>query len=82
MKHIKFGVIALLLFGMVFVLTGIVCADQGVNATPEIQSLGTATTADVVGLAMETDAGTWTLTNDPTCCYLYLYNETINQFSD
>jgi len=59
------GVIALLLFGMVMVLTGIVCADTGVNATPETQSLGTTTTADVVGLAMETDSGVWTLTNDP-----------------
>jgi len=65
LKHIKIGVIALLLFGIVFALTGIVCADQGVNATPETQSLGTTTTADVVGLAMETDAGAWTLTYDP-----------------
>lgn len=51
---------------MVFAFTGIVCADQGVNATPETQSLGTTTTADVVGLAMETDAGVWTLTNNPS----------------
>jgi hypothetical protein len=65
MKHIKFGVIALLIFGMVIFTAGIVCADQGVNATPETQSLGTTTTVDVVGLVMETDAGTWTLTNDP-----------------
>ena len=66
LKHIKIGVIALLIFGMVFAFTGIVCADQGVNATPETQSLGTTTTADVVGLAMETDAGVWTLTNNPS----------------
>jgi hypothetical protein len=66
LKHIKIGVIALILLGMVFVLTGTVCADQGVNATPETQSLGTTTTADVVGLVMESDAGTWTLTNDPS----------------
>jgi hypothetical protein len=65
LKHNKFGVITLLLFGMVIGLTGIVCADTGVNATPETQSLGTVTTADVVGLAMETDAGAWTLTDDP-----------------
>ncbi len=32
MKHSKFGVITLLLFGMVIALTGIVCADTGVNA--------------------------------------------------
>jgi hypothetical protein len=65
MKHTKIGAIALLLFGMIIVLTGIVYADTGVNATPETQSLGTLTIADVVGLATETDAGVWTLTNDP-----------------
>jgi hypothetical protein len=47
------------------VLTGVVYADQPVPATPETQTLSTGTTADVVGLAMETDAGTWTTTNDP-----------------
>jgi len=46
-------------------LTGIASADQGVPAVPENQGLVTGTTADVVGLATETDAGTWTLTNDP-----------------
>jgi hypothetical protein len=63
LKHSKFGVITLLLFGMVIALTGIVCADQPVPATPETQTLSTGTTADVVGLVMETDAGTWTTTN-------------------
>ena len=61
---------------MVIALTGIVCADQVVNATPEIQSLSTVTTADVVGLAMETDAGVWTLTNDPVVLYTYNWNFT------
>ena len=56
---------------MVIALTGIVCADQVVNATPEIQSISTVTTADVVGLALETDAGVWTLTNDPLVLYTY-----------
>jgi hypothetical protein len=69
LKNNKIGVIALLLFGMVMVMTCIVNADTGVNATPETQSLGTVTTADVVGLVMETDAGTWTLTNDPLVLY-------------
>jgi hypothetical protein len=63
LKLSKFGVITLLLFGMVIALTGIVCADRVVPAVPETQSLVTGTTADVVGLAMETDAGAWTLTN-------------------
>jgi hypothetical protein len=69
LKHNKIGVIALLLFGMVIIWTGIVCADPGVIATPEIQSLSTVTTAEVVGLAMETDTGVWTLTNDPWVMY-------------
>jgi hypothetical protein len=75
LKNYKIGVIALLLFGMVMVMTGIVSADTGVNATPETQSLGTVTTTDVVGLAMETDAGTWTLTNNPTLMYTYIWDE-------
>jgi len=64
LRHSKFGVITLLLFGIVISLTGIVCADQVVPAVPETQALSTVTTADVVGLAMETDAGAWTLTNN------------------
>ena len=54
---------------MVIVLTGIVCADQPVPAVPETQTLSTVTTADIVGLVMETDAGAWTLTNDPSVMY-------------
>jgi hypothetical protein len=65
LKPSKFGVITLLLFGMVIVSTGIVCADQPVPATPETQTLSTITTADVVGIAMETDAGVWTTTSLP-----------------
>jgi hypothetical protein len=48
---------------MVIGLSGIVYADQPVPAVPETQTLATTTTADVVGLTMETDAGAWTLTN-------------------
>ena len=76
LKYIKLGVIALLLFGMVIGLTGIVCADQVVPAVPETQALSTVTTADVVGLAMETDAGAWTLTNDPLVPTLYTFGST------
>ena len=46
-------------------MTGIVSADQPVPAVPETQGLVTTTSADVVGIATETDAGAWTLTNDP-----------------
>jgi hypothetical protein len=63
LKHIQFGGVALLLLGMVIALTGIVFADPGVNATPETQSLSTVTAADVIGLAMESDAATWTLSS-------------------
>ncbi len=66
LKKIKFGVIALLLFGIVFVLPGIVCADQVVNATPETQSISTLTNVDAVGITMETDAVVWTLMNGPS----------------
>ena len=61
LKYSKIGVIALLLLGVLIGLTGIVCADPGVNATPETQTISTVTSADVVGLAMETDAATWTI---------------------
>jgi hypothetical protein len=82
LKYIKFGGIALLLFGMVIAMTGIVCADQGVYATPETQSLSTVTTADVVGLAMETDAGVWTLTNDPVVLNTYNFVDPEYTFAD
>jgi hypothetical protein len=72
LKQIKFGVIALLLFGIVIALTGIVWSDQGVNATPEIQNLATTTTADVIGIVTETDSGVWTITNDPFVLNTYI----------
>jgi hypothetical protein len=73
LKLSKFGVITLLLFGMVIALTGIVCADQPVPAVPETQTLSTVTTADVVGLAMEADAGAWTSTNSGETMYTVTY---------
>ncbi len=48
---------------MVIALTGLAFADPGVPADPETQTLSTVTTGDVVGLAMETDAATWTLSS-------------------
>jgi hypothetical protein len=63
LKLSKFGVITLLLFGMVIALTGIVCADQPVPAVPETQTLSTVTTEDIDGLVMETDAGAWSVTS-------------------
>jgi hypothetical protein len=63
LKVSNFEVITLLLFGMVIALTGVVCADPGVPAVPETQTISTVTSGDVVGLVMETDAATWTLSN-------------------
>jgi len=71
------GVLILLLFGIVIFMTGIVCADQPVPAVPETQTLSTTTTADVVGLAMETDAGAWTLTNDGSSMLLLTYRDNV-----
>ncbi len=63
LNGIKFGGITLLLFGMVIALTGIVYADQVVAAVPETRMLGTVTTADVIGLVTETDAGMWSVSS-------------------
>ena len=40
-------------------------ADTGVRAVPEVQGLSTSTGMNVQGTVTETDAGAWTLTNDP-----------------
>ena len=53
----------LLLFGIIIAFTGIVCADPGVPAVPETQTLSTVTSGDVIGLTMETDAATWTISS-------------------
>ncbi|MCU0630901.1 MAG: hypothetical protein MUF37_07105 [Methanoregulaceae archaeon] len=48
---------------MVIGLTGIVSADPGDPAVPETQVISTVTSGDVIGLVMETDAATWTISN-------------------
>lgn len=48
---------------MVISLTGVVSADPGVAAVPETQVLSTVTSGDIVGLVMESDAATWTISN-------------------
>ena len=65
MKCIKIGVMTLLLFGIVFALTGLATADRVVPAVPETQGIVTSTIANVDGLVTETDAGVWTLTDNP-----------------
>ncbi len=78
LRYGKIGIVSLLLFGLILGSAGSVYADAGVNATPEVQGLSTATTADVVGLVTESDAGTWTLTNDPLVLNT-LTNETLGE---
>jgi len=62
-KFSKFGVITLLLFGIIIAFTGIVCADPSVRAVPETQTISTVTSGNVIGLTMETDAATWTISS-------------------
>ena len=71
LTHIKYGVIALLLFGMVIALTGSVMADGRVSQTPEIQVVSTATFIDAIGTVSETDSLAWVLTNDPAARVLF-----------
>ena len=60
---VKSVIIALLLFGLVLALSGIVWADQGVRAVPETQTITTGTTFIADGLVTENDALAWTLSN-------------------
>ena len=59
----RLGVILIVLLAIA--VAGIANADQGVPAVPETQGLVTGTSAQVAGFVTETDAGAWTLTNDP-----------------
>ena len=63
MKHLKFGVIALILFSLVIALTGTACADQPVPEVPGVQGISAVTAANVAGTATVTDTVTWTLSN-------------------
>lgn len=57
------------LFGMIIALamliafTGMVMADPGVNATPEVQGITTSTSIDCVGIVTESDSLAMTTTN-------------------
>jgi hypothetical protein len=57
--------ISMALMGMVVFLLciGVVTADPSVKQTPEIQGFATTTTMDVVGLATESDAVAWQISN-------------------
>ncbi|MEI6841382.1 MAG: hypothetical protein WCK53_08960 [Methanomicrobiales archaeon] len=62
MKLSKFGVIALLLFGIVIALTGIVYADQGVPQVPEVQGITTSTVIFCGGTVIDSAALGWSVT--------------------
>lgn len=63
------GVIVIAL-AMLVALTGVVMADQPVNATPEVQTITTSTSIIADGLVMDSAGLTWSLSNnilnDPT----------------
>ena len=50
---------------MLIALIGFASADRVVPAVPETQGIVTTTVANVDGLVTETDAGVWTLTDNP-----------------
>lgn len=56
--------------------TGIVWADTGVPAVPEIQGISTSTSSDVIGTVTETDSGAWTLTKTPGDGAMYVVTYT------
>ncbi len=70
-KSIKTGAIALFVIVLLVAFTGMVSADTGVPAVPEIQGLTTGTSSNVVGTVTETDSGAWSLTNDPLTLISY-----------
>jgi hypothetical protein len=60
MKTTAVIVIAL---AMLIALTGVVMADQGVPAVPEVQTISTSTSVIADGLVMDSAGLTWTLSN-------------------
>ena len=65
MRKAQIKVISLIVVILLIAFVGIVCADTGVPAVPEIQGLSTGTSSNVQGTVTETDSGAWTTTNDP-----------------
>jgi len=63
LKGFRTLVITLVVFFMVIAITGFVYADQVVPAVPETQALSTVTSADIVGLTMESDWAAWSVTS-------------------
>jgi len=62
-KNHNLSIVALVFVALLVVVTGVVFADQPVPATPETQTIMTSTTFVADGLVMETDALTWSLSN-------------------
>ena len=70
MRKGQIRVVSLIAVLLITALVGVVYADTGVPAVPEIQGLTTGTSSNVVGTVTETDSGAWTTTNDPTTMYM------------
>jgi hypothetical protein len=63
MSTSRFAVITIIALAMLLAFTGLVMADPGVNATPEVQGITTSTSIDCVGIVTESDSLAMTTTN-------------------
>src|SRR5271157_4677657 len=75
MKTMQIGVSSLIAVMILIAVIGLVYADTGVPAVPEVQGLVTGTSSNVVGTVTETDSGAWTTTNDPLVMYTFTLND-------
>jgi len=71
MRKRQIKVVSLITVILMIAFIGIVYADTGVPAVPEIQGISTGTSSNVQGTVTETDSGAWTTTNDPFTLYSY-----------
>ena len=77
MRKGQIRVVSFITVILMIAFIGMVYADTGVPAVPEIQGLSTGTSSNVVGTVTETDSGAWTTTNDPFVIYAYVPTEAI-----
>ena len=77
MRKGQIRVVSFITVILMIAFIGMVYADTGVRAVPEVQGLSTGTSFNVVGTVTETDSGAWTTTNDPFVIYAYVPTEAI-----
>ncbi len=77
MRKGQIRVVSFITVILMIAFIGMVYADTGVPAVPEVQGLSTGTSSNVVGTVTETDSGAWTTTNDPFVIYAYVPTEAI-----